>query len=319
MSTAPLPGLELTTQALRQLVVDFGIVTAPIAAGGNALTDSTKSWGANVHRYRLLKVVSKQGTVQTALILNNSRSTLIISGAWAESISPGATYVIMGFDVAQAIRDTLGGGVNIDISAKIDEVIAALAIGLEASVDSGIATGGTNTTLVDANKNWELGMWENSLVEVQIAGTHYLRFTAAPFNTATVVTINALPVGVLVAAGCPYSIKRALNPLLPLDRALVHNAAVVGGADILGAVLAPTNTPCRFAVEVTFNAAGVFSVRTTNGGVTVGEDFNHGVALPINSLFRFSHMVHAGDTINYRYSVNATMLTMRVQEIIAAT
>lgn len=315
----PIDYEALLAGAIEKLTVDTGLVSSPVNAGGNTLSNSSRNWANNIHKNRLLKIIKGTGVGQSAVIAGNSSTTLLIRGSWPQAIGIGATYTILGSDLAQILRDVFGSGVDIDIAAKIDDVISAIAIGLEASVDTGVATGGSNTTLEDTNKNWAPGMWENSVVQVEIGGISYLRFTATPFNTATVVTINALPVGIVVTAGCPYSIKRALNPLLPLEQALIHNAAVVAAADILAAVLAPTNTPCRFAVEVAFDVAGIFSVRVTNGGVTVGEDFNHGVNLAVNSLFRFSHLVHAGDTINYRYSVNATMLSMRVQEIVAAT
>jgi len=321
-----LPKYEtLLVEALQRLAIDSGTVTSAAAVGGNALMDTAKNWQTDVHRYRLVKIIKGQGAGQAAYIQSNTDNTMVIYGGWRLPVGVGATYVILSADIAQVIRDTLGGGVDIDISAKIDEIIATLAIGLEASVDSGTATGGSDTTLEDTNKNWALGMWGglgDSLVQVEIAGISYLRFTAVPVNTATVITIGALPGGIAVAAGCPYSIKRSLNPLLPLERALLHNVVGYTAADdMLGADLAPLNTPCLFRVTACFNAAGILSVETTNvagGGGAVVQQLNGGVALNNNSLYLFEHLVHAGDTINYQYSVNATIMTFRVQEIVGA-
>jgi len=324
-SVPPLPYEPLFSEAMRSLAVDTGILTSPVATGGNTVVDASKNWGTNIHRNRLVRIKSQNTSLQ-ASISSNTPTTLIINGIWTEPVVAGSSYVIVGVDTAQIIRETLGGGVDVDLPAEFAALIAALSIGLEASVDSGIATGGTNTTLEDTNKDWALGMWggvNDSLIQVQIAGVNYLRFTTLPVNTATVITIAALPVGVVVAAGCPYSIKRALNPLLPLERALIHNVAgYIAAADILGADLAPLNTPCLFRVTACFNAAGILSVETTNaagGGGAVVQQFNGGVALNNNSLYMFEHLVHAGDTINYQYSVNATIMTFRVQEIIGAT
>jgi hypothetical protein len=182
---------------------------------------------------------------------------------------------------------------------------------------SGIATGGSNTTLQDNTKDWEVNHYEDALLRVVIGGITYERYIIS--NTADTLTINALPGVTVVSAGDAYEIVETANPLNPLARAQEHNVAVVGGADILGAALAPINTPCLFRIAAGFDAAGVLSVTITRGGNTQVQQFNHGVVLVANCLYMFDHLVHSGDTINYRYSVNATLQTLRVQEIIAAT
>lgn len=190
----------------------------------------------------------------------------------------------------------------------------------EMGIESGTATSGTVTTLVDNTKGWQDNIWEDAMLEVEIGGIQYTReidSNAAPTHDTLDFTTNPLPVPVV--AGCPYSIKRVVSPLNPIAKANEHNVALVGmPADILAAALAPTNTPCLFRTQVAFDTAGVFSATVTSGGVTVVTEFNHGVVLPANSLFMFDMLVHSGDTINFRYSVNATMLVMRVQEIVAA-
>lgn len=182
---------------------------------------------------------------------------------------------------------------------------------------SGTATGGSNNTLQDNTKDWEVNHYEDALLRVTIGGITYERYIIS--NTADTLTINPLPGVIVVSAGDEYEIVETANPLNPLARAEVHNAAVVAATDILGAALAPINTPCTFRVAAGFNAAGIFSVTITRGGNTQTQQFNHGVVLLANCLYEFDHLVHAGDTINYQYSVNATCQTMRVQELIAAT
>ncbi len=326
MTTAPLPGIaetEAIVAAIMKLAVDSGTVSSAVKAGGNTLSDGSKGWPLDVHRNRILKITSGVGAGQFAEVHGNATTTLTIRGTWVRAIEQGSSYVIIDMDIRQVIRDALGGGVDIDLAAEFDALIAALAIGLEASVDSGIATGGSNITLEDTTKNWALGMWGglgDSLIQVTIGGINYLRFTNAPVNTATVITIGALPAGVVVAAGCPYSIKRALNPTLPLDRGLIHNVAYLTPNDIVADIV-PLNTPCLFRVTACFDAAGILSVETTNAAGGAGaqvQQFNGGVALNNNSLYMFEHLVHAGDTINYQYSVNATIMTFRVQEIVGA-
>ena len=209
------------------------------------------------------------------------------------------------------LRAVFGGGADISSSNP-------LPVTAETALDHGTATGGTIGTLQDTTKGWQVNIWEDALVEILDVSTGIAYTRELDSNTADTLNFATNPLPAAVVAGDTYTIRRVVSPLNPLARAEVHNAAIVGGVDILGAALAPLNTPCRFAVEVAFDAAGVFSVRVTRGGIPVGEEFNHGVVLTANSLFRFSHLVHAGDTINYQYSVNATMLSMRVQEIVAA-
>ena len=188
----------------------------------------------------------------------------------------------------------------------------------EVAVDSGVATGGTNTTLQDTTKNWEVDMWVGCIVEVDIGGVEYHRTITT--NTATVLTFNPLPGATVVAAGDTYQIRRITAPSTPITREVQHNVAgYLAEADIIAAALAPIYTPCSFRVEAAFNAGGILRATITRGGNTQVVNFNGGVALNVNGLYRFDMMVFAGDTINYRYSVNATIMVFRVQEIPSAT
>ncbi len=215
--------------------------------------------------------------------------------------------------VARRILQAVFGG-GADISAG-----NPLPVTSESSLDQGIATGGTNTTLVDATKGWQVNIWEDALVEVTIGGINYVREIDSNTATTLVFAANPLPGGVVVAAGNVYSVKRVVSPLNPLARAEVHNAAVIAATDILGAALAPLNTPCLFRIAAGFDTSGIFSVTIIRAGNTQVQQFNGGVALNTNSLYMFSVLVHAGDTINFRYSVNATCQTLRCQEVVAAS
>lgn len=188
----------------------------------------------------------------------------------------------------------------------------------EMALDHGVATGGTVNTLIDTTKGWQVNIWEDAIVEIFDVSTGISYTREIDSNTADTLNFATHPLPAAVVAGDTYYIRRVVSPLNPLARAEVHNAAVVAATDILGAALAPINTPCAFRVEAAFDAGGILDATVTRGGVTVTVHFQGGVALNINSLYRFELMVHSGDTINFQYSVNATCLTMRVQEIIAA-
>jgi len=189
----------------------------------------------------------------------------------------------------------------------------------ETALDSGVATGGTISTLVDNTKGWQVNIWEDAIVEILDISTGISYTRELDSNAASTLNFATNPLPAAVVAGDTYSIKRVVNPLSPLARAEMQNVAVVGGADILGAAIAPLNTPCLFRVQVGFLGAGVFSATITRAGNTQIQHFNHGVVLTADCIFMFDLLVHSGDTINYRYSVNTTLQTLRLQEIVAAT
>lgn len=190
-------------------IVDSGRVTSPAPAGTNVLSDSSKSWGVNIHRNRLVRIIRGRGAGQAYPIESNSTSALVIQGSWLHALDTTSEYAVLSTDLAQILRSVFGDGSNVDLPTEFDQLKAALALALEASVDSGMATGGSNTTIVDTNKNWEPGMWTDGVAEVVIGGIHYLRPIVG--NSADTITIAALPGGVGCAAGCDYALKRPLT------------------------------------------------------------------------------------------------------------
>jgi hypothetical protein len=185
----------------------------------------------------------------------------------------------------------------------------------EIAVDSGIATGGSNITLEDTTKDWEVNMWIGSVVEIDIGGIEYHRTITA--NTATILTFNALPGIIVVGAGDPYQIRRVAAPAGGIIREIQHNVVgYVTPADIIAAALAPIYAPSSFRVEAAFSAGGgILTTTITRGANTQTVSLNAGVGLNVNAIFRFDIIVCAGDTINYRYSLNTNILVFRVIEV----
>ena len=99
------------------------------------------------------------------------------------------------------------------------------------------------------------------------------------------------------------------------SKGCVFNQPVSADTDIFDSDLEPTNPPCIFRVYACFDASGVLSVRRTKDGVTVSEQLNAGSALVANAAYLFDIIVDEGETINLRYSVNATCLKLSVVEI----
>ena len=209
------------------------------------------------------------------------------------------------------LRAVFGGGSDISSANP-------LPVTAETALDHGTATGGTINTLIDTTRGWQVDIWEDAIVEILDVSTGISYTREIDGNTADTLDFTTNPLPAAVVAGDTYSIRRTVSPLNPLTRANEFNVAgYIAAADILAAALAPLNTPCSFRVEAGFDAAGILSATIIQAGVPVAVQFNGGVALNINSLYRFSLMVNAGDTINFQYSVNATILSLKVQEIIA--
>jgi hypothetical protein len=190
----------------------------------------------------------------------------------------------------------------------------SLSITASMTIDEGVATGGTINSVVDATKNWEVDVLEGALVEVIHAGISYLRTLTSNTNDDLVYPA----VTPAIVAGDVYRIIKQVDPMTPQSRGVIHNTAYVAPADFLGAAIAPMISPSLFRCQGAFSVAGVLYGRITRAANTQQVEFNHGVVLPANALFEFDMLVEDGDTINYRYSVNCTILTFKVLEIPSA-
>lgn len=117
------------------------------------------------------------------------------------------------------LRAVFGGGgvVDIDIPGEFATLVAALSSAIEASMDTGMATGGSPTTIVDTGKSWEANMWVDATFEVEIGAIRYLGIVIS--NTTTTITFAALPGGATVVAGCDYGLKRPVDIADISDRA----------------------------------------------------------------------------------------------------
>ena len=128
------------------LAIEVGAVMSPVAAGGNSLTDSTKAWVANVHRNRVVKIFKGPGAGQTAIVQANVGDSLIIRGAWTQPIGVGAGYMILDMDVAEALRDVLGGGANISAANPLPvDISPGLKTATQIITLANLALGATST------------------------------------------------------------------------------------------------------------------------------------------------------------------------------
>lgn len=100
---------------------------------------------------------------------------------------------------------------------------------------------------------------------------------------------------------------------VPEEKAYSFNTAELANIDIFGTDISPTNSPTTFRIYVWADAAGIFSCMRTSGGVTVTENLNEGNNLVANSAYEFNITLTDDDTINFQYSVAATMTVIVVE------
>jgi hypothetical protein len=105
----------------------------------------------------------------------------------------------------------------------------------------------------------------------------------------------------------------------PIIKGSIFNQLVTANTNIFSSDLTPslatTNNPSYFRIFACFNASGVLSVVKTKGATTVTMQLNSGNALNANALYAFDIAVESGESINLRYSVDATALELKVEEI----
>lgn len=131
----------------------------------------------------------------------------------------------------------------------------------------------------------------------------------AAANTTHPVTISGQP------------IYTTISQLTPIEKANIHNIAVLATTNFLGTDITPTNTPCTFLIQIAMSQGGNLTGIITKSGNSQTVTFNvvPGPALVAGGLYEFRILVHSGDSINFQYSVNATIQIFRVQEADSVT
>lgn len=134
--TVQLPDIEaLLLSAVKDLVVDRGTSSGAAPVGNNALTDSTKSWAAGVHRNRLIRIIKGSGVGQLRVVSDNSSGTLLITGTWVVGLDATSEYVILEKDAAQILRDVFGGGADIDAANPLPVDVVGVPFAVPVPVD----------------------------------------------------------------------------------------------------------------------------------------------------------------------------------------
>jgi hypothetical protein len=150
-------------------------------------------------------------------------------------------------------------------------------------------------------------------VQLRTNGTEY---DARQIRGLTFATDKVDVSGSSVTIGAITSITQ----FTPIQKALQHNVALpAAGADLLGAALIPTNTPCSFRISIAVSVSGQLKLDRINGGVEVKTYLNGGIALNESVEYTFDVQVYTGDTINLEYtSTGGTVMILRIAEIDAS-
>jgi len=116
--------------------------------------------------------------------------------------STGDVEYLLSDDAQRALVkcDVMGTGFKSDLEDALSRFV-------EFSMDTGTATGGTNTTCIDTGKSWEVNIWAGGVLEVHTAADGLAHYSTIVSNTATTITMGALAGAVSVASGDDYAIR----------------------------------------------------------------------------------------------------------------
>jgi len=184
------------------------------------------------------------------------------------------------------------------------------------SNDIGIASRGSSGTLIDDTRHWQDNILRGALLRIEKEEQVYERIVLS--NTYNTVTFSPLPPGVEVKRGDRWSISIVVRAT-PLEKANLQNVAISANTNILSTDLEPLAAASLLRIMVAMSASGVFRASITKGEDVQVVDFYEGASLQADSLYMFDMLVHPGDLVNFRYSVDATLRVLRIEEVMLAT
>jgi len=106
-----------------------------------------------------------------------------------------------------------------------------------------------------------------------------------------------------------------ISTVKPSLKGSLFNQSVTANTNIFASYLTPVSLPCTFRIFACFDVDGVLSVVKRVGATEVVMQLNSGSTLSANCLYAFDVAVAEGEEINFRYSVDATALDVKVYEI----
>jgi len=156
-------------------VTASGTSSSPTIANSQSTTvivDSTATWIVNEHVGKIISIntAGPSPTTQLRRITSNTATTVTVTTAITAAVNGTSRYLIQGIQGFGAMQTN-------KILTKSN---------------SGWASSGSSTTLVDSSKDWNLNQWINCRVRV-VSGTGVGNEAAITGNTATTLTVASWP------------------------------------------------------------------------------------------------------------------------------
>ena len=93
------------------------------------------------------------------------------------------------------------------------------------------------------------------------------------------------------------------------------NVSVTANTNISGFTFTTTLENGWIVIEVTPTSAAIFSVMRTVGTTTVKQKMNSGIALEAGGSYIWTISSKRGETYNFQYSENDTLLNLYIREV----
>ena len=180
------------------------------------------------------------------------------------------------------------------IKETLQEVIQTIESATDASTDIGEASSGSQNTLTDNDKNWEVNDWNKAKLEIEIGDTHYIRTITE--NTEDTLTFNALPNEIEVTEGTEYQIK------LPLSTVNVKNTSIQEDNETIQGTINSIDELHKILNEILVfgqpedivNSVRLYSPGYTKGAeITIDDTFENKVEIIEDNNDKFDLMIEA--------------------------
>ena len=179
--TAKSLGTEITDPIVAALAkTSENALDSGTATGGTTTTlkDTAKNWKTNIWQYALIEITGGTSQGDIMVITSNTSDTITISGTFTSAPDSTSTYKVFGLSKTDIQNPT-------DISDPIVDAVEDYGW----TLDLGMATSGTTTTMTNSSRNWDTDIWKYGvLVITDGTGSGQIREIAS--NTSDTITVS---------------------------------------------------------------------------------------------------------------------------------
>jgi len=111
------------------------------------------------------------------------------------------------------------------------------------------------------------------------------------------------------------NISSALTTVTPLLLESLFNQSVSADTNFFSSYLTPSYNSSTFRIYACFDTSGILSVVKKIEDTEIVIQLNSGRSLNANCLYAFDIATVSGEEINFRYSVDAIALDVKVYEV----